>query len=604
MSTTQVDSSSMAPSQPSVDVTDTIRILEEPVHEEQKHTNTADENLVYDDDEHEPDLHARTWIALAGFCLYSFTQLFALLGPPTVLGLIAVDLDGFNEIAWVPNAMVLVQAALVNLLATASDLFQARKRLLIFCLTLAFIGAAIAPGSKSVGRLIAAQTLIGFGNAIQVLAFTVPSEILPKRWRPMAQALILCAGAFAMVASPVIISAFVKRNVPDWRNFYWIETGLWGSTVLFILIGYRPPKRHTRLDHLSFWQKLFKLDLIGSFILAAGLVLLLTGLSMGGPAHPWRSAETLSTLLIGSVALIVFFIYEWKGTKTGILHHELFNHSKANVRTFVICLMLVFVESPMLYTMILEYPLLTQAVFEPDLVLASARVVIYYAFIGVGNVFWGALVVKLKSIREALMSGFVIHLIGTIGFCFIQPNQNANAIAFSAVMGFGMGAILGQVTAGVQLVSPHAHLAKATALALSVRAAMTTACVPIYTSVVNSGLSSRLPEYVARAATSAGLPEGSLSEFVDAISTGQVALLPDIPGVTENIISAGTHAVKQANVDSIRYTYIISVPFCVIGGVLAWWIGDLKKVMTWHVDAPVEKLAAKVHCEKQESYSV
>lgn len=100
------------------------------------------------------------------------------------LGLIAVDLDGVNEIAWVPNAMVLVQAALVNLLATASDLFQARKRLLIACLTLAFIGAAIAPGSQSVGRLIAAQTLIGFGNAIQVLAFTVPSEILPKKWRP------------------------------------------------------------------------------------------------------------------------------------------------------------------------------------------------------------------------------------------------------------------------------------------------------------------------------------------------------------------------------------------------------------------------------------
>lgn len=79
---------------------------------------------------------------------------------------------------------------------------------------------------------------------------------------------------------------------------------------------------------------------------------------MGGPVHPWRSAETLSTLLIGSAALIVFFIYEWKGTKTGILHHELFNHDKTNVRTFVICLILVFVESPMLYTMILEYPLL------------------------------------------------------------------------------------------------------------------------------------------------------------------------------------------------------------------------------------------------------
>jgi len=133
--------------------------------------------------------------------------------------------------------MVLVQAAFVNLLAAASDLFQARKWLLVGCLTLAFIGAAIAPGSKSVSRLIAAQTLIGFGNAIQVLAFAVPSEIIPKRWRPskfheygltsnsnflvaVAQATILAVGAFAMVSSPVVIGAFVQSNVPNWRNFY------------------------------------------------------------------------------------------------------------------------------------------------------------------------------------------------------------------------------------------------------------------------------------------------------------------------------------------------------------------------------------------------
>ena len=79
---------------------------------------------------------------------------------------------------------------------------------------------------------------------------------------------------------------------------------------------------------------------------------------MGGPQHPWASAETLSTLIIGIVGLIAFGIYEWKGTKTGILHHELFNHNKTNVRTFVICLALAFMESPMLYAMILFYPVL------------------------------------------------------------------------------------------------------------------------------------------------------------------------------------------------------------------------------------------------------
>jgi hypothetical protein len=80
--------------------------------------------------------------------------------------------------------MVLVQAVFCNILSQASDLFQARKFLLVACTTIAFVGAAIAPGSQSIGRLIAAQTLVGAAIAVIPLTFVVPSEILPLKWRP------------------------------------------------------------------------------------------------------------------------------------------------------------------------------------------------------------------------------------------------------------------------------------------------------------------------------------------------------------------------------------------------------------------------------------
>lgn len=137
----------------------------------------------------------------------------------------------------------------------------------------------------------------------------------------------------------------------------WIETALWGATALGILVGYRPPKRHTRLDHLSLLQKIKHLDLIGFGLLTAGLVILLAGLSMGGSQHPWASAPTLSTLIIGIVVVAVFGVYEWKGTSTGILHHELFRHGSRS-RTFVICCILIFIEGMMLYPFILFYPVL------------------------------------------------------------------------------------------------------------------------------------------------------------------------------------------------------------------------------------------------------
>lgn len=94
------------------------------------------------------------------------------------------DVDGVAQQAWVASCPVLVQAAFCSILSSASDLFQARKLLLVACTTIAFVGAAIAPGSQSVGRLLAAQSLIGAVLAVIPLTFVVPSEILPIRWRP------------------------------------------------------------------------------------------------------------------------------------------------------------------------------------------------------------------------------------------------------------------------------------------------------------------------------------------------------------------------------------------------------------------------------------
>lgn len=69
-------------------------------------------------------------------------------------------------------------------ISSVSDTFQIRKYLLVGPSIISFIGAAIAPGSTNIYRLIVAQILIGFGFATVPLAYCVPSEILPRKWRP------------------------------------------------------------------------------------------------------------------------------------------------------------------------------------------------------------------------------------------------------------------------------------------------------------------------------------------------------------------------------------------------------------------------------------
>jgi hypothetical protein len=44
-----------------------------------------EDNLVYDDPEGEPELHARTYVAVAAMFLLNLVQVFALQGPPVVV---------------------------------------------------------------------------------------------------------------------------------------------------------------------------------------------------------------------------------------------------------------------------------------------------------------------------------------------------------------------------------------------------------------------------------------------------------------------------------------------------------------------------------------
>lgn len=134
--------------------------------------------------------------------------------------------------------------------------------------------------------------------------------------------------------------------------------GLWGATAIGIFAGYRPPKRHTRLDHLSFLQKIGKIDLPGCGLLTTGLTLFLTGLNLGGGLFSWTNSRVLGTLITGIIILGCFGVYEWKGTKIGILHHDLFRGGKAAGRTFAICVGLIFIEGILLFSYIIFYPVL------------------------------------------------------------------------------------------------------------------------------------------------------------------------------------------------------------------------------------------------------
>lgn len=191
--------------------------------------------------------------------------------------------------------------------------------------------------------------------------------------------------------------------------------------------------------------------------------------------------------------------------------------------------------------------------------------------------------------------GFLLFTSAIVGIATIQPNNSINAIIFAGLAGLGMGGPLVLVVAGVQLSTPHHLIATATAVTTSSRAVSATVFTAIYGAALTTRLNNYIPSYIAGAALKAGLPESSLKAFIGALAGNDSAALPSIPGVTPTIIKASIAALKQAYADGIRVVYIIAAPFGAVACLACFFLGDLKSVMNYSVDAPVEDLHAKHH---------
>jgi hypothetical protein len=235
----------------------------------------------------------------------------------------------------------------------------------------------------------------------------------------------------------------------------------------------------------------------------------------------------------------------------------------------------------------------TQQLFEQDILVSSARTVIFYASSVLGTLTFGFLGLKLRSVREPLGLGCLLYLISTIGWATIEPGQNVNIMVFAGVGGFGFGAIPSQTVAGTQLAVPHSYLATATALAITSRAIGAAIWTAVYFAILNGNLANYLKEYVTAAANRAGLSGQTIPAYVAALTGANATAVLDVPGVTEASITLGELARHNAYADSVRYAFIAAAVFAFVATVICYWIEDVKKIMTYHVDAPVEDLMPK-----------
>lgn len=91
------------------------------------------------------------------------------------------------------------------------------------------------------------------------------------------------------------------------------------------------------------------------------------GLSWLNNPYPASSPTVIVPITIGCVSFVAFGLFEWKGRKDGLMHHELFSLN----RNFAICLVLIFVEGLIFFAFTIWWPQETTLVYEHDAFLVN-----------------------------------------------------------------------------------------------------------------------------------------------------------------------------------------------------------------------------------------
>lgn len=125
-------------------------------------------------------------------------------------------------------------------------------------------GALIISRAGSMSMAIGGQVVAGFCFGSQPLAYAIASEIVPRKWRPEAQAILSFASAAGALFALLVGGKIAGTSLGGWRIFYYILGGVnaFASVVCILFYNPLPLPLQTSLTSRQ------KLAMVGTFTLS------------------------------------------------------------------------------------------------------------------------------------------------------------------------------------------------------------------------------------------------------------------------------------------------------------------------------------------------
>ena len=132
-----------------------------------------------------------------------------------------------------------MQSVLSPIVGRLSDVLD-RKWLATAPPVIAFIGAIVSAKATSVSMLIGGGILIGVTLSSIAILQAIPSEVLPLKYRALANGFAFLGGAVGGLVGGLGAGGVTNANPGGWRDIFWIQAAFHAATVVGLLLFYHP----------------------------------------------------------------------------------------------------------------------------------------------------------------------------------------------------------------------------------------------------------------------------------------------------------------------------------------------------------------------------
>ena len=408
---------------------------------------------------------------------------------------------------WITTSYLVASTVMVPIYGKLSDLFG-RRAILLVGVALFLLGSLLCGFSQTTLQLIAFRAVQGLGSAaLFTTAFAVVSDLFSPAERGRYTGLFGAVFGLSSVLGP-LLGGFLTDNF-GWHWVFFVNLPV-GAVALLFIITRMPPLKHLYGQS----EQRPRIDYLGAFWLAVGVIPLLFGLSLGKstltPGETgflWTSWQILAMFAVAAVGIAVFLWVERRAPDP-LMKLSLFKNRVFSVGTLATFVLGMAFLGPIIFLPLFMVNVVGLSATNSGLTITPLALALV-----AGNILSGQLVSRIGKYKPIMLTSLVLLAVAFVvmGLTLTPDSTQLSVTLKMILVGLGLGPSIPLYTLAIQNAADPRLTGQVTSSVTFFRNLGQVVGVALLGTIFANTLTQQL--HLARANARAELPAGARAQF-------------------------------------------------------------------------------------------